>query len=144
MYPHSTTKETLSMLFMRRKLCSRLDLLKLNITYKMEKAQKTQCARPEIHAKARLFKVDDKVLVREEGSEHWEWCQPRLVVCHTQSYIILDHQNTGNAMLTRCWQDMRSWIFQPAEKLHLLRLQWTNLCWRTQLSNLLRILLLNP
>ncbi|KAL7886899.1 hypothetical protein AOLI_G00046200 [Acnodon oligacanthus] len=42
---HSTTKETPSMLFTGRKLRSRLDLLKLNITSEVEKAQEVQCTR---------------------------------------------------------------------------------------------------
>ncbi|KAL7891832.1 hypothetical protein AOLI_G00013080 [Acnodon oligacanthus] len=65
--PHSTTKETPSMLFMGRKLRSRLDLLKPDVTSEVEKAQEVQCTRREIHAK-----VGDKVLVRDYGGgEKW-------------------------------------------------------------------------
>ncbi|KAL7884462.1 hypothetical protein AOLI_G00072320 [Acnodon oligacanthus] len=66
---HSTTKETPSMLFMGRKLHSRLDLLKPDVTSEVEKAQLVQCTRREVHAKARSFKIGDKVLVRDYGRE---------------------------------------------------------------------------
>lgn len=60
------------MLFMHRRLHTRLDLLRPNVTAVVERAQKAQCARREIHAKARSFKVGDKVLVRDYGrGEKW-------------------------------------------------------------------------
>ncbi|XP_062389531.1 uncharacterized protein K02A2.6-like [Sardina pilchardus] len=70
--PHSTTKESPSMLFMHRKLRSRLDLLKPSVAAEVEKAQEEQCARRQTHAKARSFKVGDTVLVRDYGrGEKW-------------------------------------------------------------------------
>ncbi|KAL2081888.1 hypothetical protein ACEWY4_021706 [Coilia grayii] len=70
--PHSTTKESPSMLFMHRKLRSRLDLLKPNVTAAVETAQEAQCAYRGIHAKARSSKVGDRVLVRDYGrGEKW-------------------------------------------------------------------------
>ena len=79
--PHSTTKESLAMLFMRHKLRSRLDLLKPNVASQVEKVQETQCAHRDIHAKARTFQVGDKVLVRDYGRN-------RTCVIHSQRRII--------------------------------------------------------
>ena len=70
--PHSTTKESPSMLFMHRKLRSRLDLMKPSVARTVEKAQEEQCARRQTRAKARSFKVGDTVLVRDYGrGEKW-------------------------------------------------------------------------
>lgn len=65
--PHSTTKESPSMFFMYHTLRSQLDLLKPNVTSDVEKAQAAQRAYQGIHAKARSFKVRDRVLVRDYG-----------------------------------------------------------------------------
>lgn len=71
--PHSTTKESPAMLFMRRKLRSRLDLLKPSAASRVEKVQEAQCAHRDIHAKARKFQVGDKVLVRDYGRGGEKW-----------------------------------------------------------------------
>lgn len=71
--PHSTTKECPSMLFMHRKLRSRLDLLKPSVTAEVEKAQEKQCAYRGMHAKARSFKAGDPVLVRDYGGGEKKW-----------------------------------------------------------------------
>ncbi|KAJ3589075.1 hypothetical protein NHX12_009923 [Muraenolepis orangiensis] len=57
---------------MHFKLRSRLDLLKPNVASEVEKAQEAQCARQQIHAKARSFQVGYKVQVRDNGrGEKW-------------------------------------------------------------------------
>ncbi|KAJ3593370.1 hypothetical protein NHX12_005705 [Muraenolepis orangiensis] len=48
------------------------DLLKPNVASIVEKAQKAQCARQRMHAKARTFQVGNKVLLRDYGrGEKW-------------------------------------------------------------------------
>ena len=70
--PHSTTKESPAMLFVRRKLRSRLDILRPSTAATVESAQDAQCARRQKRAKARSFAVGDTVLVRNYGrGEKW-------------------------------------------------------------------------
>ncbi|XP_051983106.1 uncharacterized protein K02A2.6-like [Xyrauchen texanus] len=63
--PHATTKESPAMLFLHRRLRSRLDLLKPNVASVVEKAQIKLCQQRQVHAKDRTFSVGDKVLVRD-------------------------------------------------------------------------------
>ncbi|KAL6457444.1 hypothetical protein MHYP_G00344070 [Metynnis hypsauchen] len=80
--PHSTTKETPSMLFMRRKLRSRLDLLKPNVASEVEKVQEAQCTRREIHAKARSFELVTKFNIG--SSEHWRRHADQMLARHAE------------------------------------------------------------
>lgn len=72
--PHSTTKETPAMLFLHRRLRTRLDLLKPSVKLTVEHAQKAQCSYRSFHAKDRDFHVGDSVLVRDyrRGEEKWK------------------------------------------------------------------------
>ncbi|XP_051962904.1 uncharacterized protein K02A2.6-like [Xyrauchen texanus] len=72
--PHSTTKETPAMLFLHRRLRTRLDLLKPSVKLTVEQAQKVQCSYHALHAKHRDFNVGDSVLVRDyrRGEEKWK------------------------------------------------------------------------
>ncbi|KAL6463598.1 hypothetical protein MHYP_G00279890 [Metynnis hypsauchen] len=71
--PHSTTKETPAMLFVRQRLRTRLDLLKPNLAAVVSHAQDTQCSWRAKHSKERTFEVGDPVLVRDyrRGEEKW-------------------------------------------------------------------------
>lgn len=72
--PHSTTKETPAMLFLHRRLRTRLDLLKPSVKETVEQAQNVQCSYRSLHAKHRDFHVGDSVLVRDyrRGEEKWK------------------------------------------------------------------------
>lgn len=72
--PHSTMKETPAMLFLHRRLRTRLDLLKPSVKLTVEHAQKVQCSYRSLHAKDRDFHVGDSVLVRDyrRGKEKWK------------------------------------------------------------------------
>lgn len=63
--PHATTKESPAMLFLHRRLRSRLDMLKPNVASVVEKAQIKLCQQRQVHAKDRTFSVSDKVWVRD-------------------------------------------------------------------------------
>ncbi|KAL2077680.1 hypothetical protein ACEWY4_027184 [Coilia grayii] len=70
---HATTKETPAMLFLHRRLRTRLDLLKPNVAAVVDQAQEAQQHYRDTHAKARTFSVGDPVLVRNyrQGEEKW-------------------------------------------------------------------------
>lgn len=72
--PHSTTREAPAMLFLHRRLRTRLDLLKPNVKWTVEQAQQAQCSCRALHAKDRDFCVGDSVLVRDyrKGGEKWK------------------------------------------------------------------------
>ncbi|XP_059413408.1 uncharacterized protein K02A2.6-like [Carassius carassius] len=72
--PHSTTRETPAMLFLHRRLRTRLDLLKPSVANVVDQAQKTQCSYRSVHSKHREFDVGDSVLVRDyrRGEEKWK------------------------------------------------------------------------
>lgn len=53
------------MLFLHRRLRSRLDMLKPNVASVVEKAQIKLCQQRQVHAKDRTFSVSDKVWVRD-------------------------------------------------------------------------------
>ncbi|XP_012826093.1 uncharacterized protein K02A2.6-like [Xenopus tropicalis] len=72
--PHSTTKEAPAMLFLHRRLRTRLDLIKPSVKQTVEQAQEVQCSYRALHAKERDFGVGDSVLVRDyrRGGEKWK------------------------------------------------------------------------
>ncbi|KAI4882181.1 hypothetical protein NFI96_005776 [Prochilodus magdalenae] len=61
------------MLFLRRRLRTRLDLLKPNVSEVVGRAQEDQQRHRGVHAKARSFEVGDPVLVRDyrKGEDKW-------------------------------------------------------------------------
>ena len=61
--PHSTTNRTLSELFLNRELCTRLDLLKPNISRDVAEGQVSQKYHHDKSAKARGFQVGQAVWV---------------------------------------------------------------------------------
>ncbi|XP_051782565.1 uncharacterized protein K02A2.6-like [Erpetoichthys calabaricus] len=71
--PHATTKETPAMLFLGRKLRSRLDFLKPNIAGVVHRSQDAQQERRQPHSKDRRFELGEPVLVRDyrKGEEKW-------------------------------------------------------------------------
>ncbi|KAI4887000.1 hypothetical protein NFI96_027939, partial [Prochilodus magdalenae] len=71
--PHATTQESPAMLFLRRRLRTRLDLLKPNVSEVVGRAQEDQQRHRGVHAKARSFEVGDPVLVRDyrKGEDKW-------------------------------------------------------------------------
>ncbi|XP_034031452.1 uncharacterized protein K02A2.6-like [Thalassophryne amazonica] len=71
--PHATTKESPATLFLHRRLRTRLDLLKPNVSAVVDRAQEDQQRHRGTHAKARTFEVGDPVLVRDyrKGEEKW-------------------------------------------------------------------------
>ncbi|XP_061878364.1 uncharacterized protein K02A2.6-like [Entelurus aequoreus] len=71
--PHMTTSESPAMLFLRRRLRSRLDLVKPNVSATVELAQEGQRERRDLVAKDRRFAVGEAVLVRDyrRGEEKW-------------------------------------------------------------------------
>lgn len=71
--PHATTKESPATLFLRRRLRTRLDLLKPSVSAVVERAQEDQQRHHDAHAKERTFEVGDPVLVRDyrRGEEKW-------------------------------------------------------------------------
>ena len=71
--PHSTTQEAPAMLFLHRKLRTRLDLLKPSVAAVVDQAQDAQRSYRAVHSKSRSFSVGDPVLVRDyrKGEEKW-------------------------------------------------------------------------
>ncbi|XP_061892219.1 uncharacterized protein K02A2.6-like [Entelurus aequoreus] len=71
--PHMTTSESPAMLFLRRRLRSRLDLVKPNVSATVELAQEGQRECRDLVAKDRRFAVGEAVLVRDyrRGEEKW-------------------------------------------------------------------------
>lgn len=71
--PHATTKETPAMLFLGRRLRSRLDCLKPSVAGAVHRSQDAQQQRRQHHAKDRQFEVGESVLVRDyrKGEEKW-------------------------------------------------------------------------
>ncbi|RXN04227.1 putative protein K02A2.6-like protein [Labeo rohita] len=70
--PHATTKESPAMLFLNRKLRTRLDLLKPSLARTVNQSQEAQQLRRQEHAKSREFCVGDSVLVRDyRKGEKW-------------------------------------------------------------------------
>ncbi|XP_061892242.1 uncharacterized protein K02A2.6-like [Entelurus aequoreus] len=63
--PHMTTSESPAMLFLRRRLHSRLDLVKPNVSATVELAQEGQRECRDLVAKHRRFAVGEAVLVRD-------------------------------------------------------------------------------
>ncbi|XP_058868762.1 uncharacterized protein K02A2.6-like [Acipenser ruthenus] len=63
--PHATTDESPAMLFLKRKLRTRLDLLKPDMSLHVEKNQGLQIAQRQNSAKDRQFQVGQAVLARE-------------------------------------------------------------------------------
>ena len=68
MTPHSTTGQSPAELMFRRKLRTRLDLLKPNLEAQVRNQQARQKASHDLHAKAREFMPDTKVYVQNFGS----------------------------------------------------------------------------
>ncbi|XP_041962465.1 uncharacterized protein K02A2.6-like [Alosa sapidissima] len=71
--PHATTKETPAMLFLGRRLRSRLDFLKPSVAGAVHRSQDAQQQRRQRHSRARQFDVGEPVLVRDyrKGEEKW-------------------------------------------------------------------------
>ncbi|KAK7882126.1 hypothetical protein WMY93_028300 [Mugilogobius chulae] len=71
--PHATTKETPAMLFLGRKLRSRLDFLKPSVSGAVHQSQDAQRQRRQLHSKGRQFDVGVAVLVRDyrKGEDKW-------------------------------------------------------------------------
>ena len=71
--PNTTTTETPAMLFLRRRLRSRLDFLKPSVAGTVHRSQDAQQQRRHQHSKDRQFDVGDPVLVRDyrKGEEKW-------------------------------------------------------------------------
>uniref|UniRef100_A0AAV2KT32 Integrase catalytic domain-containing protein n=1 Tax=Knipowitschia caucasica TaxID=637954 RepID=A0AAV2KT32_KNICA len=71
--PHATTKEPPAMLFTKRTLRTRLDILKPSVTGVVHQSQVAQQQRRQQRSKARHFAVGESVLVRDyrRGEEKW-------------------------------------------------------------------------
>uniref|UniRef100_A0A3B3IN70 Gypsy retrotransposon integrase-like protein 1 n=1 Tax=Oryzias latipes TaxID=8090 RepID=A0A3B3IN70_ORYLA len=71
--PHATTKEAPAMLFLKRRLRSRLDLIKPNVRGAVRVSQDSQLLRRQGHSREGQFGVGDPVLVRDyrRGEEKW-------------------------------------------------------------------------
>ncbi|XP_030608895.1 uncharacterized protein K02A2.6-like [Archocentrus centrarchus] len=71
--PHATTKESPAMLFIGRKLRSRLDFLKPSMAGTVHQSQEAQQQRRQLHSKQRQFELGEPVLVRDyrRGEDKW-------------------------------------------------------------------------
>ncbi|XP_063060460.1 uncharacterized protein K02A2.6-like [Engraulis encrasicolus] len=71
--PHATTKESPAMLFIGRKLRSRLDFLKPSVAGAVHQSQQAQQQRCQLHSKQRQFAVGEPVLVLDyrRGEDKW-------------------------------------------------------------------------
>ncbi|KAL7843904.1 hypothetical protein SRHO_G00224430 [Serrasalmus rhombeus] len=71
--PHATTRESPAMLFIGRKLRSRLDFLKPSVARAVHQSQEDQQQRRWLHSKQRQFAVGEPVLVRDyrKGEDKW-------------------------------------------------------------------------
>ena len=71
--PHATTKETPAMLFIGRRLRSRLDFLKPTVAEVVHQSQDVQRQRRQQHSKDRQFDIGEPVLVRDyrKGEDRW-------------------------------------------------------------------------
>ncbi|KAL7842622.1 hypothetical protein SRHO_G00243110 [Serrasalmus rhombeus] len=71
--PHATTRESTAMLFIGRKLRSRLDFLKPSVARAVHQSQEDQQQRRWLHSKQRQFAVGEPVLVRDyrKGEDKW-------------------------------------------------------------------------
>ncbi|KAL7839170.1 hypothetical protein SRHO_G00258280 [Serrasalmus rhombeus] len=71
--PHATTRESPAMLFIGRKLRSRLDFLKPSVARAVHQSQEAQQQRRWLHSKQRQFAVGEPVLLRDyrKGEDKW-------------------------------------------------------------------------
>ncbi|XP_034027378.1 uncharacterized protein K02A2.6-like, partial [Thalassophryne amazonica] len=77
--PHATTKESPAMLFIGRKLHSRLDFLKPNVAGAVPQSQEAQQQRRQLHSKQRQFEGGEPVLDHDYRRGEDKWTQAVMI-----------------------------------------------------------------